>query len=119
MTLVACLQVGRGNIIRSKVTTPAGWCWRKEGIHRVETSLRVFQNTGRLRGILRRVVGDLRRSIRIQPRERPEVVTADARVTLPAYLELDEIWVHKIGRDGLLRKVNRDAEFESAVFQSV
>jgi len=35
------------------------------------------------------VVGDIRKTIQLQPRERPEVVAADATVSLPAYLELD------------------------------
>lgn len=36
------------------------------------------------------VVGDLRETIELQPRERPEVVAADATVQLPDYLGIDE-----------------------------
>lgn len=36
------------------------------------------------------VVGDLRETIRIEPRERPEIVAANAAVSLPSYLGIEE-----------------------------
>lgn len=51
------------------------------------------------------VVGDVRESIELAPRERPEIVAADARVTLPAYLEI-EAPLERDVRGGSLRLVD-------------